>query len=72
MKEKNTKGSSETDQGLNEDNPNTERTPIDPTRPEGLKGGTTQSNFEDEKEGTVRMAREINEENGERKGEGRV
>jgi hypothetical protein len=53
MKEKNTKGTSATDEGLNEGNPNTERTPIDPTRPEGLIGGTAQSNYEDEQEGTV-------------------
>ena len=54
MKEKHTKGSPETDQGLNEGNPNTERTPIDPTRPDGLVGGTAQSNYEDEQEGTVK------------------
>ena len=66
MKEKNTKGSPETGEGLNEGNPNTERTPIDPTRLDGLIGGTTQSNFEDEKEGTVKKARESNSENEER------
>lgn len=61
MKEKHTKRSPETNQGLNEGNPNTERTPIDPTRPEGLVGGTAQSNYEDEQEGTVK--RESGEKN---------
>lgn len=55
MKEKTTKGTTETDQGLNEGNPNTERTPIDPRRIDtGIIGGTTQSNFEDEQEGEVK------------------
>ena len=60
MKEKHTNGSTETNQGLNEGNPHTERTPIDPTRPDGLVGGTAQSNYEDEEQGTV------NRESGEK------
>jgi hypothetical protein len=58
MKEKHTNGSIETNQGLNEGNPNTERTPIDPTRPDGLVGGTAQSNYEDEQHGTVKRGSE--------------
>ena len=62
MKEKHTKGSTETNQGLNEGNPNTEFTPIDPTRPDGLVGGTAQSNYEDEQEGTVKRENRDNNE----------
>jgi hypothetical protein len=54
MKEKTTKGTTELDQGLNEGNPNTERTPIDPTRINtGMIGGTNQSDYKDEQQGTV-------------------
>ena len=63
MKEKNTKGTTETNQGLNEDNPNTQRTPIDTQRLDtGLVGGTAQSNYEDEQEGEVKRNNEENEE----------
>jgi hypothetical protein len=44
MKEKHTKGTPETEQGLNEGNPNTERTPIDPKKIDtGMVGGVAQS-----------------------------
>jgi hypothetical protein len=57
MKEKHTKGTPETEQGLNEGNPNTERTTIDPRRMEtALVGGVTQSNFEDEQKGDVKRS----------------
>jgi hypothetical protein len=63
MKEKHTKGTPETDQGLNEDNPNTERTPIDPRRIDtGLVGGVTQSNFEDEQKGEVKRGNSESED----------
>ena len=66
MKEKNTSGTPGTNEGLNEGNPNSERTPIDPARPEGLVGGTAQSNYEDEQEGTVkRNSGDDNERNSE-------
>lgn len=42
MKEKRTEGTTERDQGLNEGNPNTERTPADPSRVgTSIVGGTT-------------------------------
>lgn len=62
MKEKHTKGTPEIDQGLNEGNPNTERTPIDPRRIDtGMVGGVTQSNFEDEQEGEVKRKNQAGE-----------
>ena len=51
MKEKTTKGTTETDQGLNEGNPNTERTPVDNRKIEGVTGGIKQSNYTDEQQG---------------------
>ena len=54
MEEKKTKGTPETDQGLNEGNPNTERTPIDDNRKDiGVTGGVNQANYTDEQEGEV-------------------
>lgn len=62
MKEKTTKGTTELNQGLNEGNPNTERTPIDPRRADtGLIGGVTQGNHEDDVEGTTEKKQKDNE-----------
>jgi hypothetical protein len=59
MEEKTTKGTPETNQGLNKNNPNTERTPIDIQKTDtGLVGGTAQSNYEDEQEGEVKRNNE--------------
>lgn len=63
MKEKTTDGSTEINKGLNEGNPNTERTPIDPRRPNiGLVGGVNQSNHQDDMEGTTEKKHQDNEE----------
>jgi hypothetical protein len=54
MKEKTTKGTPELNEGLNEGNPNTERTPVGNDRIDiGLIGGVVQSNTDDEAEGEL-------------------
>jgi hypothetical protein len=53
MDEKTTSGKPDTNSGLNEGNPNTERTPIQERQPTDLIGGTAQSNFTDDQEGTT-------------------
>lgn len=54
MEEKRTKGTPEINQGLNEGNPNTERTPVGNDRVEGITGGVNQSNYEDQQDGTTK------------------
>lgn len=53
MAEKTTKGTTELNQGLNEGNPNTERTPVGNDRVEGITGGVNQRNYTDEQQGEV-------------------
>ena len=53
MEEKRTKGTPETQEGLNKDNPNTERTPVGNDRVDNVTGGVVQSNYEDQQEGTT-------------------
>jgi hypothetical protein len=53
MAEKRTKENNREPGGLNADNPNTDRTPIQPRSETSTVGGTTQHNYTDEKEGNV-------------------
>jgi hypothetical protein len=53
MDEKRTKEDNDSKGGLNDGNPNRDRTPIQPREETNLVGGSTQHNFEDEKEGRV-------------------
>jgi hypothetical protein len=53
MKEKTTSGGTNINEGLNEGNPNTERTPIQERQPTTLVGGLNQSNYDDEVKGDV-------------------
>jgi len=53
MAEKRTKEDNSSKGGLNDGNPNADRTPIDSGRISGMTGGTKQANYEDEKAGNV-------------------
>ena len=53
MEEKRTKENNRAKGGLNDGNPNTDRTPIQPRTETNLVGGALQSNYDDEKEGRV-------------------
>jgi hypothetical protein len=53
MEEKRTKENNREKGGLNDGNPNTDSTPIDPVRLPNVNISTNQHNYEDEKKGWV-------------------
>ena len=65
MAEKRTKEDNRSRGGLNEGNPNTDRTPIQPRTETNLVGGTSQHNYDDEKQGNVPEKSKNNKENSE-------
>jgi hypothetical protein len=62
MEEKRTKEDNRSRGGLNDGNPNTDRTPIQPRTETNLVGGIAQHNYDDEKEGTVPKKKDSNKE----------
>jgi hypothetical protein len=66
MAEKRTKEDNRSRGGLNEGNPNTDRTPIQPRTETNLVGGLTQHTHEDEKEGRAPENKNRNKEESSR------
>ena len=62
MDVKTTKEDNNSRGGLNDGNPNKDRTPIQPREETNLVGGTTQHNYEDEIAGTAPDATRENDE----------
>lgn len=62
MAEKRTKENNRSRGGLNDGNPNTDRTPIQPRTETNLVGGLAQHNYDDVKEGRVPDKKNNNDE----------